>query len=200
MSTVSQGVKRTESYVYNSLHWAFPLAPVLALSTAFGPWPVAIRIAFIAATVVASLAGLSVLHTALRDADLLPPSGWDAVRVGRLTPVVAVWAVASVATVLLAGTPGWRDLFSAITVPGYLGGALALPLLALPRASGRPVRPVLVGLVAIVLAEAALWGHPRLLGPRAAGPPDHRRLLGGVRRGRGRGLRPDVPQRAGHHP
>ena len=158
MSTVSQGVKRTESYVYNSLHWAFPLAPILALSTAFGPWPVAIRIAFVAATVVASLAGLSVLHTALRDADLLPPSGWDAVRVGRLTPVVAVWAVASVATVLLAGTPGWRDLFSAITVPGYLGGALALPLLALPRASGRPVRPVLVGLVAIVLAEAALWG------------------------------------------
>ena len=35
MSTVSQGVKRTESYVYNSLHWAFPLAPILALSTAF---------------------------------------------------------------------------------------------------------------------------------------------------------------------
>ena len=30
MSTVSQGVKRTESYVYNSLHWAFPLAPILA--------------------------------------------------------------------------------------------------------------------------------------------------------------------------
>lgn len=158
MSTVSQGVKRTEGYVYNSLHWAFPLAPMLALAVAFGPAPLGLRIALVVGTTVAALAGLSVLHTSLRDADLLPPSGWDAVRVDRLTPVTVVWAVASVATVLLAGSLGWRDLFSAIAVPGYLGGALALPLLALPRAKGRPARPFLVALVAIVLGEAALWG------------------------------------------
>jgi len=160
MSTVSKGVKRTEGYVYNSLHWAFPMVPLLALALAFGAADLWVRVAFVATATVAAAAGLSVLHTALRDADLLPISGWDAVRTRHLTPVVVVWAVASVAAAGLAGFLGWLDLFVSIAVPAFLGSTLALPLLALPLLRGRRTRPVFVALVAIGLAEAALWVGP----------------------------------------
>ncbi|MDO5533481.1 MAG: histidine kinase [Propionibacteriaceae bacterium] len=159
MTSLTRGVRRTEGYVYNSLHWAFPLAPMLALALGFRPAPLGLRIAFVVATAIAAGAGLSALHSALRDADLLPASRWDAVRTPRRAAVLVVWAVASVASVVLVGRVGLPDLFTAVAIPGYLGGTLALPLLALPYAIGRPGRPILVGVVAIALSQVALWGN-----------------------------------------
>lgn len=149
------GVRRTETYVYNSLHWAFPMAPLLAIALGIGGASPGLTIAFIAATTIASASGLAVLHTELRDADLLPASSWDSFRTRHLTPAYVVWAVTTPAAAVLVAQQGWRDLFATIAVPAYLGAVLALPLLGRRR-----VRPFVVGLLAIALAEVALWAGP----------------------------------------
>lgn len=154
MSTVTHGVKRTEGYVYNTLHWAFPMVPFLALALSFGDAPLAISLAFLALTTLASVAGLSVLHTQLRDAELLPASRWDRFRTRHLGVVTAVWAVTSLGAAVLGAAQGWRDLFVTVAVPAFLGSVLALPLLP------RRIHPVVVGLTAIALGELALWGWP----------------------------------------
>lgn len=155
MSTVSQGVRRTEGYVYSALHWAFPLVPVVALALVVGPAPLWISLPHLALATVAAWAGLSVLHTRLRDRDLLPASGWDLFRTAHLPVVRGVWVVASLATVALTSAQGWRDLFIASALPAFLGAVLALPLLGRPQ-----TRPLHVGLVAVALAETSLWAFP----------------------------------------
>ena len=152
MSTVSRGVRRTEGYVYNALHWAFPMLPFLALALSFGDAALEVSAAFLALTVAASWAGLSVLHTRLRDRDLLPASRWDFFRTTHPGLVRGVWVVASIGAAVTGAQQGYRDLFTSVAVPAFLGAVLVLPMLGRRRN-----HPVVVAVLAIILAETALW-------------------------------------------
>lgn len=147
----AQGVRRTESYVYQSLHWAFPMVPLLLL-----PWvftrPSWATVGLLLVGVVASMAGLAVLHTRLRAEDALPASGWDRFRTDRLPLVEPLWAVASAITAVGVGLLPLVDTVLVVMIPAFVGACLALPLLGRVR-----IHPVVVGLVAVVLAEIALW-------------------------------------------
>ena len=68
MTSTAQGVRRTERYVYNSLHWAFPMLPVTGLLLAGGA-PAAWSVPWTVLLAVTGWAGLVVLHTRLRDAE-----------------------------------------------------------------------------------------------------------------------------------
>ena len=103
MNSTTAGVRKTEEYVYQSLHWAFPMVPLLVVShTVLNPSITSIAL-FVTA-LVASASGLAVLHTRLRDADLLPASRWDRFRTTNLGAVEAVWAVTSAAAAVLQST------------------------------------------------------------------------------------------------
>ena len=160
MTSTTQGVRRTERYVYNSLHWAFPMLPLVALVLVTGPAPLAWSLPWTALLTVAGWAGLVVLHTRLRDADLLPASGWDAFRVRRLGRVCALWIVTSLAS---AGTAGFvlpSTAFVLTAASAMVGGVLVLPMLVLPAQGRTGVRPVLVGATGVALAQVAVWTGP----------------------------------------
>lgn len=152
MATTTPDVRRTEGYVYNSLHWAFPMLPFVALTLAFGPAAPWLSLLVLALVTLAALAGLTVLHTALRDDDLLPASGWDRFRTTHRRAATWVWVLGTLAAAVALSLQGWRDLLVTIAVPAFLGGVQVLPLLGRRR-----VPPLVVGLAGIALAELTLW-------------------------------------------
>ena len=154
MTSTEQGVRRTERYVYNSLHWAFPLLPMVALIAITGDAPWGWSLLWTVVIVVASWAALAVLHTRLRDADLLPASRWDAVRVGRLAPVLRLWVATSLISAATAGFVLPAEALLLI-LGSALVGALALPLLSWPG-----VRRSLVVAASAALGQAVIWLGP----------------------------------------
>lgn len=149
------GVRRTERYVYNSLHWAFPILGAVALIAVTGDAPLEWSLPWAAMLIVAAWSGLVVLHTRLRDADLLPASGWDAVRVRRVEPVRLVWIASGL---LCAATGGYvfpPAGFLMVLSSAMLGSVLVMPMLAYPR-----IRPMVIGATGIVLGQLGIWLGP----------------------------------------
>ncbi|MFT3862334.1 sensor histidine kinase [Micropruina sp.] len=149
------GVRRTERYVYNSLHWAFPILAMVALIVVTGDAPLPWALPWAAMAVVAAWSGLAVLHTRLREADLLPASGWDTVRVRRVEPVRLVWIGAGLTC---AGTAGFvlpSETFLLAIASATLGSVLAMPMLGSLR-----IRPVVVGAIGIALGQIGMWVGP----------------------------------------
>ena len=167
MSSTEQGVRRLERYVYNSLHWGFPILPLVGLSVIASAAPLQWSLPWLALVGVAAWAGLVVLHTRLRDDGLLPPSGWDAVRVRRVEPVRLVWIAATVVAAATAGFVLPPTAFLLTLVTAMLGGVLAMPMLG---RSG--TRPMLIAVTGVALGQFGVWvgphpgsvdGFPRLL-------------------------------------
>lgn len=74
-------LKQTEGYVRFSIHWGFIFGPLLSLLLlTAGPMSLASPIPwlYLAVLTTALWGALAVLHTRLRDADLLSASRWDA--------------------------------------------------------------------------------------------------------------------------
>lgn len=156
MTGTAYGVRRTERYVYNSLHWAFPMLSFAGLMLVTGEASLEWSLPWVALLTVAAWAGLAVLHTRLRDADLLPASRWDVVRVGRLGLVRWAWMGTSLASAVVAGfvVPPANFILTGLT-SALVGGVLVMPML------GRPgTRPVVVGLIGIALAQLVVWVGP----------------------------------------
>lgn len=149
------GVRRTERYVYNSLHWAFPLLGAVALIAVTGDAPLQWSLPWAATVIVAAWAGLVVLHTRLRDADLLPASGWDAVRVRRVEPVLLVWIAAGLISAATAGFVFPPASFLMVLSSAMLGSVLVMPMLTYPR-----IRPLLIGAIGIALGQLGIWFGP----------------------------------------
>lgn len=149
------GVRRTERYVYNSLHWAFPLLGAVALIAVTGDAPLQWSLPWAATVIVAAWAGLVVLHTRLRDADLLPASGWDAVRVRRLEPVRLVWIASGLISAATAGFVFPPASFLMVLSSAMLGSVLVMPMLTYPR-----IRPILIGAAGIALGQLGIWFGP----------------------------------------
>lgn len=155
------GVRRTERYVYNSLHWAFPILGVVALIALTGEAPLAWSMAWAALVIIAAWSGLVVLHTRLRDADLLPASGWDAVRARRVEPARLVWIASGLICASTAGfvlpPPGYLLVMSS----AMLGSVLVMPMLSYPR-----IRPMVVGATGVALGQLGVWlgPHPGVAG------------------------------------
>ncbi len=149
------GVRRTERYVYNSLHWAFPLLGAVALIAVTGDAPLQWSLPWAATVIVAAWAGLVVLHTRLRDADLLPASGWDAVRVRRVEPVRLVWIAAGLISAATAGFVFPPASFLMVLSSAMLGSVLVMPMLTYPR-----IRPILIGAAGIALGQLGIWFGP----------------------------------------
>ncbi len=157
MTGTAYGVRRTERYVYSSLHWGFPILSLAGLLLVTGKAPLEWSLPWMVLLTVAAWAGLVVLHTRLRDADLLPASRWDVFRVGRLEPVRWVWIVTSLLSAVTAGfvVPPAAFILTGLT-SALVGGVLAMPML------GRPgTRPVVVGLTGIALAQLVVWVGPQ---------------------------------------
>ena len=155
MTSTAQGVRRTERYVYNSLHWGFPMLPVVGPLVLFGDAPLGSWVLWMAVLIVATGAGLVVLHTRLRDAELLPASRWDLVRVRRLGPFRATWIASSLVSAALAGFVVPAGPVIMILVSAMIGGVLAMPMLGRPQA-----RPVLVAVSGVALGQIAVWIAP----------------------------------------
>lgn len=161
MTSTAQGVRRTERYVYNSLHWAFPMLPVTGLLLAGGA-PAAWSVPWTVLLAVTGWAGLVVLHTRLRDAKLLPASRWDVFRVRRLGPVRWLWMVSGLASAVATGfvVPSEAFILAGLA-SAMVGGVSAMPMLG--RLTTRPMVVVLTG---VALAQLAVW-----LGPPSDGGP-----------------------------
>lgn len=161
MTSTAQGVRRTERYVYNSLHWAFPMLPVTGLLLAGGA-PAAWSVPWTVLLAVTGWAGLVVLHTRLRDAELLPASRWDVFRVRRLGPVRWLWMVSGLASAVATGfvVPSEAFILAGLA-SAMVGGVSAMPMLG--RLTTRPMVVVLTG---VALAQLAVW-----LGPPSDGGP-----------------------------
>ncbi len=166
-SRAEQGVRRTERYVYNSLHWGFPILGAVALIVVTGDAPRQWSVPWAAMVLVAAWAGLVVLHTRLRDDDLLPPSGWDAMRTRRVAPARLLWIASGLICAATAGfvfpTAGFLLALSSAT----LGSVLAMPMLAYPR-----IRPIVVGAVGIALGQFGVW-----VGPHPGGAEEFPRVV-----------------------
>ena len=149
------GVRRTERYVYNSLHWAFPILGAVALIAVTGDAPLEWSLPWAAMLIVAAWSGLVVLHTRLRDADLLPASGWDAVRVRRVEPVRLVWIASGLISAATAGFVFPPASFLMVLSSAMLGSVLVMPMLTYPR-----IRPILIGAAGIALGQLGIWFGP----------------------------------------
>ncbi|MFT4294874.1 MAG: histidine kinase [Micropruina sp.] len=162
MTSTETGVRRTERYVYNSLHWAFPILPLAGLAVVAGDAPLEWSLPWLALVTVAAWAGLVVLHTRLREAALLPASGWDAVLVRNVELVRRLWIGASVVVAATAGFVLPPTAFLLTLTSATIGSVLAMPML------GRPdTRPMLVGLTGVAVGQLAVWvgPHPGLAEP-----------------------------------
>ena len=166
-SRAEQGVRRTERYVYNSLHWAFPILGAVALIVVTGDAPPQWSVPWAAVVLVAAWAGLVVLHTRLRDADLLPPSGWDAVRTRRVAAARLLWISSGLICAVTAGFVFPPAGFLLALSSATLGSVLAMPMLAYPR-----IRPVMVGVAGIVLGQFGVW-----VGPHPGGVEEFPRVV-----------------------
>lgn len=142
--TVGSGVSVAERYTYQSLHWGFPVLPVIGLVVLTGPTPTERVLGGLVVVTLASWAGLVTLHTALRDAGSLGPSGWDRFRTAHPRPWLVVWLAASVAAMamvppvpqLISGPEAAGDDFARLigaVLLGLTAGILATPALVLLR-------------------------------------------------------------------
>lgn len=168
MSSTDQGVRRAEGYLYNSLHQAFPILPiVVVLASLDGPTrPMGWLVGWGALVLAAAWAGLTVLHTRLRDLALLPASGWDRwFRSRRQASALVAWIVFSLAAAGTAGLFVPADLLLLTACCSLLGGVLALPALLVgvaglddfPASRLRTGTAVVTG---IALSLVALWVAP----------------------------------------
>ncbi|MFT4216592.1 MAG: histidine kinase [Micropruina sp.] len=155
MTSTARGVRRTERYVYNSLHWAFPILPLASLAAVASAAPLEWSLPWLALVIVAAWSGLVVLHTQMRDSGLLPASAWDAVRVRDVKRPRLVWIVATVVVAATAGFVLPPTAFLLTLVSATIGSVLAMPLLGRADTS-----PVLVGLTGIALGQVAVWVGP----------------------------------------
>lgn len=156
MTSTAQGVRRTERYVYNSLHWGFPMLPLVGPLVLGGDAPLGWWLLWMVLLIVAAGAGLVVLHTRLRDRDLLPASGWDVVRVRRLAPFRAVWIASSLLSAVVAAFVVPPAPIVMVLVNAMIGGVLAMPMLG-----RREARPMLVAGIGIALGQIAVWIAPQ---------------------------------------
>ena len=176
MNTTDQSVRRTEGYLYSSLHEGFLVLPLIVLVGVDGtPRPLLWFIGWGSIVIAAGWTGLTVLHTRLRDLDLLPPSGWDrGFLAHRGKPLIAAWIVLSLAATTLAGlfhpsTPLFLTAFSA-----SLGGILAMPALVIgidatdrlhpPRPHTKTAIALGIALTAIAMVALPLARHAALRG------------------------------------
>lgn len=151
MTSTVLGVRRTERYVYNSLHWAFPM-PVAVGLLYRGDAPLLWWLAWLLVAGIASWSGLVVLHSRLRAAQLLPPSGWDLARVANVKPWLWLWIGAGPVMALTAGWTAAGGALEATVISVLTGSVLAMPLLTWPR-----VHSTVIVLTGIVLGQPALW-------------------------------------------
>ncbi|MFT3888838.1 MAG: histidine kinase [Arachnia sp.] len=168
MSSTDLGVRRSESYLYGSLHQGYPILPIVALLTALDAphWDSTWLAGWILLVSAAAWAALTVLHTRLRDIGLLPPSKWDRLfHSPHKRFFVAAWAVLSLAATGVAGFFAPDNVVLLGTSNALLGGMLALPSLVF-RAKGIESFPAsgLRAGIAVVIGSAlslfALWAVP----------------------------------------
>lgn len=132
MSTIDPGVQRAEGYLYGSLHQAFPVLPAIVILVSLdGPTtPIGWLVGWALLVLAAAWAGLTVLHTRLRDLALLPPSRWDVLfRSRRRRTFLVAWLLLSVAAAGVSGLFAPADALLLGSSCAILGGVLALPAL-----------------------------------------------------------------------
>lgn len=155
-------LKQTEGYVRFSIHWGFIFGPLLSLLLlTAGPMSLASPIPwlYLAVLTTALWGALAVLHTRLRDADLLSASRWDAVvRLRDPRPAWVAWIGGGVTTAVVGAwaTPGFGTM--AGVVVGLNVALLIMPLLDLP--SGVPLSLVALALGAGHVVRLPLEGMP----------------------------------------
>lgn len=169
MSSTDRGVRRAEGYLYGSLHQAFPILPGVVLMVSLDSAtvrPVGWLVGWGTLVLAAAWAGLTVLHTRLRDLALLPASGWDRwFRSRHRTPFLAAWVVLSLAACGLAGLFSPDDLLLLAACCSMLGGVLALPalLVGVANLDSFPARRFRTGIAVVtgsVFSLVALWAVP----------------------------------------
>lgn len=169
MSSTDQGVRRTERYLYGSLHQAFPLLPAMAILASFdsrNATPASWVVAWSALVAAASWASLTVLHTRLRDLGLLPATGWDRwFHTRHRTGVVVAWVVLSLAATACAGLFAPTQIVLLVTVCALLGGMFSLPVLVVGVTSiasfpAGHLRTAISVLAGAALSVVALWAMP----------------------------------------
>ncbi|MDF1488214.1 sensor histidine kinase [Tessaracoccus caeni] len=167
MSSTDLGVRRSEGYLYGSLHQGYPILPSVVLLSLFErdvPWSWLVGWALL--ILAAGWAALTVLHSRLRDLGLLPPSRWDRLfRSSRHRLFLGAWVVLSLAATGVAGLFAPEDPVLLAISNALLGGMLALPALLL-RVRGTesfPASTPRLGMAitaAIGLALFAVWAIP----------------------------------------
>ncbi len=168
MSTIDPGVLRAEGYLYGSLHQAFPVLPAIVILVSLdGPTtPIGWLVGWALLVLAAAWAGLTVLHTRLRDLALLPPSRWDVLfRSRRRRTFLVAWLLLSVAAAGVSGLFAPADALLLGSSCAILGGVLALPalLVGVRTVDSLPAtrrRTGLAVVVAIALALISLWAIP----------------------------------------
>lgn len=152
MTNTSTALQRTERYVYWSIHWGFPLLPLIALAVMPGPAPWAAKLAFFVAITVAAGSALAVVHTWLRREGLLDPSPWDRIALVRNpAPFRWVWGLATLASAALMPSVVPHDFLLTVSFSILISAILAQPLL-----EGNPLRAALACLGSAVLAVCTL--------------------------------------------
>lgn len=168
MSSTHLGIKRSEGYLYGALHQGFAALPAVILLVILDgrttPWSWLIGWALL--VLVAACAGLSVLHTRLRDLGFLPRSGWDWCYWPRHQKIAVVaWVVFSLAATGVAGFFAPKDALLLGVSSALLGGLLALPalLVGIKDIDSSPVstlRIAVAAVVAVAFSLTALWAVP----------------------------------------